>query len=48
MCLQKALRHQRSEVQDLMVALMTVDKGVSVDPAMVERVQQVRFASSVS
>ena len=48
MCLQKALRHQRSEVQDLMVALMTVDKGVSVDPAMVERVQQMPFTFSLS
>ena len=39
---QKALRDQRKELQDLMVAHMTGAKGISVDPDLTEKTAKVR------
>ena len=39
---QKALRDQRKELQDLMVAHMTGAKGISVDPDLAEKTAKVR------
>lgn len=44
--MEKALRDQRKELQDLMVAHMTGAKGISVDPDLAEKTAKLRTAIS--